>query len=179
MQTYFVCKLDACKGACCWEGDMGAPLEPEEVIQLQAEYKNIMPFITEAGKAVIADVGISTVYKQDKSVGTPLINGGPCVYMTKEADGSARCGIEQAWKAGATTMQKPISCHLYPVRTEKHDTFEAVNYDEWDICSAACSFGKSLKLPLYVFVKDALIRKYGEAFYHELDQAAKHLQQEE
>ncbi len=178
VESHFVCALESCKGACCWEGDMGAPLEDEEVAMLQQEYPNIRPFLTEEGQKVIQNEGPHALYKEDQSLGTPLINGGACAYMTLSEQGIARCGIEDAFNSGATVMNKPISCHLYPVRIEKMDHYDAVNYDRWDICSAACSKGKREQVPLYVFVKEALIRKYGEGFYRELDEAAGYLKAE-
>lgn len=172
----FVCNLDACKGACCWEGDAGAPLEPAEMEILDDAYEAVAPFLTDAGRMAIEAQGR---YVKDKEgdVGTTLVNNGPCAYMTLDEKGVAQCGIEQAWKAGATTFRKPISCHLYPIRIKSNPElhFEAMNYDRWEICSAACELGKSLQVPVYKFVKDALIRKYGEAFYEELDAAAEYM----
>ncbi len=172
----FVCNLDACKGACCWEGDAGAPLEPAELVILDEIYDTVAPFLTEAGRKAIGEQGR---YVRDKEgdVGTTLVNNGPCAYMTLDEKGTAQCGIEQAWKAGATTFRKPISCHLYPIRVKRNEElgFEALNYDRWDICSAACALGKSLKMPVYQFLKDALIRKYGEDFYEELEAGAEYL----
>jgi len=95
--------------------------------------------------------------------------------------GMAKCGIEQAYLAGATDFKKPISCHLYPIRVNADEKtgFEALNYDEWDICSAACQLGKKEQVPVYRFVKEALVRKYGEDFYEELDMIAKYVLREE
>jgi hypothetical protein len=95
--------------------------------------------------------------------------------MTLSADGKAQCGIEQAWQEGTIEFRKPISCHLYPIRVKANPQtgFEILNYDRWDICSAACTKGKAAQLPVYRFVKEALIRKYGNEFYDALDQYAK------
>ncbi len=169
----FVCNLNACKGACCWEGDYGAPLEENEKLTLEKIYGDVKPFLTEEGIKAIEEQGVFTYYKKEKEYGTPLIHKLACAYMTKDENGIAQCGIEQAHKAGKTDFRKPISCHLYPIRIKKYDGFEAVNYDSWDICSAACELGKQLKMPVYQFVKDALIRKYGEEFYKALEEAAK------
>lgn len=176
----FICNLDACKGACCWEGDYGAPLEQEELRTLERIYDDIRPFLSPAGQAVIESEGPYTYYEGDaREFGTPLINNGPCAYMTYDEHGVAQCGIERAHKAGATDFKKPISCHLYPIRVEHHEAtgMEALNYDRWDICSAACTLGKKHQIPVYQFLKEALIRKYGEDFYHQLDAAAKELPQ--
>jgi Protein of unknown function (DUF3109) len=174
IKQHFLCNLSACKGACCWEGDFGAPLEDTEKEILDKEYEAIKPFLSEAGKAAIAQEGKYTWYEEPKEFGTPLIQKAACAYMTYNELGIAQCGIEQAHKAGATHLLKPISCHLYPIRVNKDEDlgFEALNYDRWDICKAACSLGKKEKLPLYRFVKNAIIRKYGADFYEELDAAA-------
>ncbi|HHM20651.1 MAG TPA: DUF3109 family protein, partial [Bacteroidetes bacterium] len=107
--------------------------------------------------------------------GTALIDGRDCAFLIFEKNGVAKCGIEKAWEAGVVDFRKPVSCHLYPIRVVKNDKtgFEAINYDRWDICSAACKAGSKAKLPVYRFVKDALVRKYGTAFYEELDALAK------
>jgi Protein of unknown function (DUF3109) len=177
VEENFICNLDKCKGACCWEGDAGAPLETEELRILNRIYPQVRPFLTEEGKNVIDTEGGYKKDAYDGSYGTSLIDNGPCAFMTKDALGIAQCGIEQAWKAGATDFRKPISCHLYPIRISKNDIagFEALNYDRWEICSAACSLGNKHKVPVYQFLKDALIRKYGEEFYEELDASAHYL----
>lgn len=180
LEEEFVCNLSKCKGACCWEGDYGAPLEESERRTLEASIQDIAPFLNEKSLAEISRSGGTAFYDEPGFHGTTLMPNGACAYMTMDEQGIAQCGIEQAHKAGATKMQKPISCHLYPVRVKSNPVvdFEALNYDQWDICSAACSLGKSLKIPLYIFVKDALIRKYGKAFWKELDLIAKDLKSE-
>lgn len=173
----FLCNLDACKGACCWEGDFGAPLEAAELETLVNIYEEIKPFLLPEGIEVIEAQGVYVNYPDLKGPGTPLLENGACAYLTFEANGIAKCGIEKAAEAGVTDFKKPISCHLYPVRvaTNPEIGFEALNYDVWDICSAACTAGKKAKLPVYKFVKDAIVRKYGEDFYEELDAAAGYL----
>lgn len=174
----FLCQLDACKGACCWEGDWGAPLEDAEIKVLEAAHHKIKPFLDQEGIDVIEHQGVATWYEEPQEYGTSLLPNGACAYMTIDQEGKAHCGIEQAYNAEVIDFKKPISCHLYPIRVESKPTlnFEAMNYDRWDICSAACSNGKKAKLPVYRFAKDALIRKYGEDFYNELDAAAQHLE---
>ena len=103
---------------------------------------------------------------------TPLRDGKECAYTVFDEKGTAMCGIELAWKEGKTSFRKPISCHLYPIRTKRYSEFEAVNYERWNICSPACSLGKELKVPVFKFTKDALIRKYGEQWYAALEEAA-------
>lgn len=171
VEEQFLCQLDACKGACCWEGDFGAPLEEEEKEILDTIYDTIKGRLSEVAKSIIEEKGKHIYYKEMEAHGTPLLENGACVYMTRDENGIAGCGIEQAYNDGDIDFQKPISCHLYPIRvtSNKESGFEALNYDRWDICSAACSAGKKAKLPLYQFAKSALVRKYGEDFYDELD----------
>ncbi|MCS7035082.1 MAG: DUF3109 family protein [Saprospiraceae bacterium] len=180
VEEYFACQLSACKGACCWEGDSGAPLEPAETATLEAIYEQIKPFLSPAGIAAIERQGKYVRYEESDEYGTPLIDGGPCAYMVLGADGIAQCGIERAYRAGATDFQKPISCHLYPVRVNHNPEtgFEALNYHQWDICSAACQRGEAEKIPLYQFVREALVRKYGQEFYDALEGAAEFWRQQ-
>ncbi len=170
----FICDLDACKGACCWEGDFGAPLEKEELAILEKIYEATKPYLTKEGIDVIGQKGLYVYYDEAQEYGTSLLANGACTFLTYEPNGTAKCGIEKAYEAGAIDYKKPISCHLYPIRTKEEDHFKALNYDEWDICSAACKLGQKEQLPVYKFVKDAIIRKYGAEFYEELDAAAEH-----
>ncbi len=178
LSAYFVCNLSACKGACCWEGEYGAPLETAELHTLEAIYDRVAPFLSPAGKEVIAREGLYTYYKDMKTYGTPLLDDGSCAYLTYGSDGVALCGLERAWREGASPFRKPISCHLYPIRVS-HDRktgFETLRYDRWDICSAACSLGKRESVPLYVFAREALERAYGPEFYQELEAMASYLE---
>lgn len=177
IEEQFACNLNACKGACCWEGDFGAPLEDPEVQFLIQHYEKISPFLTEAGKAIIEQKGVYTYFEEPKENGTTLLENGACAFMTYNELGIALCGIEAAYRAGEIEFKKPISCHLYPIRINKDENaiFEGLNYDRWDICSAACDKGKSEKIAVYEFAKEALIRKYGVDFYEELDAAAKYI----
>ena len=173
----FVCNLTACKGACCWEGDYGAPLEDEEVPVLEEIYEQVKPYMTEAGRRVVEEQGVAVIYKDNNEFGTPLINGGACAFLVFDRGGVAKCAIEQAYLEGKTTYKKPISCHLYPIRVTRNRKvgYEALNYDEWDICSAACEKGEREKVPVYEFLREALVRRYGNEFYEELDAAARYL----
>lgn len=177
LTEHFLCNLNACKGACCWEGDFGAPLEDAELATLVNIYEDIKPFLRPEGIRAIEMQGLFVNYPDLKGPGTPLLENGACAYLTFEPNGIAKCGIEKACEAGVTDFKKPISCHLYPVRVAVTPEvgFEALNYDVWDICSAACTAGKKEKLPVYQFVKAAIVRKYGEDFYEELDAAAEYL----
>jgi len=177
LEESFACNLDACKGACCWEGDWGAPLETEELQVLEQDYPAIAPFLDDRGRNTIEQEGPYTWYEQAKSYGTPLKSSAACAYLVYDRQGIGQCGIELAWKAGATSFPKPVSCHLYPVRaqTDPHTGMETLRYDRWDICRAACEKGKKEDIPIFRFVRTALIRKYGEAWYEELEAAADHL----
>jgi Fe-S-cluster containining protein len=177
IEEQFLCNLNACKGACCWEGDSGAPLDVEELPILDKIYPIVKPFLTKEGIQVIEKEGAYKYWEEAEEYGTNLVNNGPCVFISYDELGIAKCGIEKAHQAGLIDFKKPISCHLYPIRIRKNEEkdFEALNYDEWEICSAACEAGKKAQLPIYQFVKDAIIRKYGKEFYEELDAAAEYL----
>ncbi|MFQ3369096.1 MAG: hypothetical protein ACI8PF_000384 [Flavobacteriaceae bacterium] len=171
IENDFVCNLSACKGACCVEGDAGAPLESHEV----AKIKEVYPII----KQYLSDTSITEINQQGNFITTtagdletPLVNGKECVYLTFDQNKTALCSFEKAYKAGLISWRKPISCHLYPVRTKDFSEFISVNYDKWDICDDACILGKELKVPVYKFVKEALIRKFGKEWYSELELAA-------
>lgn len=176
LETYFMCNLDACKGACCWEGDWGAPLEKKEVKILADILDQVKPYLSEESLAILEEKGPIEYFKEPKFTGTSLHANGACVFLTKDKDGIFKCGIETAYDDGKIEFRKPISCHLYPIRVNKNEDigFEALNYDKWDICNPACSFGEKHKMPLYKFAKDALIRAYGENFYQELEAANEH-----
>ncbi len=177
VEKRFVCNLKKCKGACCIEGDGGAPLEVDELKLLEDNYELIKPFMTEKGISAVEEKGVHVFEKDDEytGYGTPLIgNTGACAYVKVDEKGDAQCTIEQAFNEGVINFHKPISCHLYPIRIKEYETITAVNYEVWEVCDDACSLGKTLEIPTYVFVKDALIRKFGEAFYKELENAVQY-----
>jgi len=163
----FVCNLEKCKGACCVEGDFGAPLLEEELAILEEIYPKIKKYLSARGIEEIKKQGTHTVDDEGDLV-TPVIGGRECVYAVYDKQGILKCGIEAAHKDGAIDWKKPISCHLYPIRITQKKNFEAVNYHKWHICSPACALGKELQVPVYKFLKDPLIRKYGQAWYDEL-----------
>ncbi len=174
VEEHFICNLKACKGACCVAGDGGAPLEEEELGILDDIYDDIETYLTEAGKEVIKKQGkyIPAPTGDYTDFSTPLINGAACAYINYNKLGIAECAIQKAYQDGIVDFEKPISCHLYPIRITKYNDFEAVNYNEWEICKAACQLGKEQQVPLYQFLKAPLIRKYGTEFYRQLDEAA-------
>ena len=171
----FVCNLSACKGACCIDGEAGAPVEEAEKQILEDIYPLVKPFLRPEGIAAIEAQG-TWVIGEDGEPETPLINGADCAYVTFDKRGTALCGIEEAYNQGEITWKKPISCHLYPVRVQDYSEFAAVNYHHWHICDPACSLGAELQVPVYKFVKDALVRKFGEDWYEELEKTAKELE---
>lgn len=174
----FVCDLNACKGACCVKGDYGAPLEKEELEIIDKIYDKVTPYMTPAGIAAVEKQGRYLLYEKKEWV-TPLIKGKECAYTYFEKDGTAKCAIEQAYYDGKVDWKKPISCHLYPIRITKQRTgTEAINYDRWSICKAACKLGESLKVPVYKFLKESLTRKYGEEWYKQLEIAASMLEEQ-
>ncbi len=174
LEKEFVCNIGACKGECCVSGEAGAPVTEEEVQILKDIYPKVKPFLRPEGIAVIEAEGTHVLSKRNE-LETPLVNGAECVYVTFKDNGTASCGIEDAYNAGEISWKKPISCHLYPVRVQDYSEFAAVNYHKWPICNDACTLGKELKVPVYKFVKEALIRKFGEHWYAELEKvAAKH-----
>jgi hypothetical protein len=163
----FICDLEKCKGACCVEGESGAPLDEEELPVFEKIYKKVKPYLTNDGIKAIEEQGLYVKDSDDDWV-TPLMwPGGPCAYTIFEK-GIAYCGIEKAWRDGKIKFQKPVSCHLYPIRIEKMRAGEALNYHRWELCSAACKLGKKKKVRVYEFLKTALIRKYGEKWYDKL-----------
>ncbi|HOX81846.1 MAG TPA: DUF3109 family protein [Chryseolinea sp.] len=163
----FVCNLEKCKGACCVEGDYGAPLLQEELAILEEIYPKVKKYLSPEGIREIEKQGTSTV-DDDGELCTPIISGRECVYAIYDDKKILKCGIEQAHKAGDIEWKKPISCHLYPIRVTKKKDFEALNYNKWHICTPACALGKELQVPVYKFLRDPLIRKYGEPWYNEL-----------
>ncbi|HAD96832.1 MAG TPA: DUF3109 domain-containing protein [Cryomorphaceae bacterium] len=172
LEKEFVCNLSACKGACCVEGDAGAPLETAEVRLLEEIYKDVAPYLREEGRQTIEKQGVAIRDPYDGEWVTPLVNGAECAYVIFDEKGVSKCGIEKAWEQGAVNWQKPVSCHLYPIRITRYPSYDAVNYHRWQICSPACDLGKQLEVPVYKFVKDALIRKYGSEWYAELEEVA-------
>ena len=170
----FVCNLNACKGSCCVEGEAGAPLEQYETEYIEKNYKAIAPFLSEKGRASIENQG-KFISLGKGEFETPLVENKECAYVVYGFNGVAQCGIENAFHAKKIDLKKPISCHLYPVRVKEYSEFKSVNYHRWHICSGACELGESLKIPIYQFVKDALIRKFGKKWYAELELAAQEM----
>ena len=174
LEKEFVCNLSACKGACCVDGDAGAPLSEAETKILEDIYPKVKPFLRKEGIAAIEAQG-TWAKGTDGDLETPLIDNKDCAYVIFDGK-TALCGIEQAYNQGVVDWKKPVSCHLYPIRVKDFTEFAAVNYDKWDICSDACELGKELQVPVYKFVKEALIRRFGIDWYTELEQVAEEWQ---
>jgi len=165
-QVKFVCNVKKCKGACCVEGDAGAPLLDEEISELEDNIDSIRSYMTENGLQTVDELGVFD-YDDVGQFVTPLINGRECAFANF-TDGIAWCAIEKAWEDGKSTFRKPVSCHLYPVRISSYKDFDAVNYHEWHICKPALVHGRRLDVPLYKFLKDSLTRRYGKEWYDKL-----------
>jgi len=160
------------------DGDAGAPLSDEELKNIDEIYEGVLPYLSEENKMEIKRQG-KYVYDQEFGWVTPTIKSKICVYGIKDKNGVVKCGIEAAYNDGKVQWKKPISCHLFPIRIKesRNKQTEYVNYEpREDLCKAGCTLGKKLKVPVYVFLKDALVRKYGPKFYEALEATAKHLE---
>lgn len=162
----FACDLGACKGACCVEGESGAPLEERELAILEEVFDTVKPRLRPEALKVIEEVGLFEV-DGDGDFVTPIIGGRECVYATFDADGTAKCAFEQAWRDGEIDWPKPISCHLYPVRLKELHDFTALNYHRWPICEGARTCGAKAGISVLEFCKTALVRRFGQAWYDE------------
>ena len=177
VEEQFVCDLTKCKGGCCEDGDAGAPLETAELNHLINFYDTIKEYMSAAGIREIEKVG-KYVYDREFGWVTPTVGGKICAYGYRDKQGIIKCAIEQAYNDDKISWKKPISCHLFPIRTTKSKDGESefVNYEpREDLCAAACKLGKKLKVPAYIFLKEAIIRQYGKEFFETLDATAKHL----
>jgi len=170
IEKEFSCDMFACKGACCVAGDSGAPLEPDEILAIENAMPSISNFLSEKSLEVIEKSGIAVI-DSDGDLVTPLLNQKECAFVVFK-NGIAECAIEKSWEKGICTLQKPISCHLYPIRLKKYNSFTAVNYHPWEICNPAIKNGKINQKHIYEFAKSALIRKFGKEWYHQLCLAA-------
>lgn len=176
VEEQFVCDLNKCKGGCCVDGDAGAPLENKELKELEEAYEAVLPYLSQESKN---EIEIKGKYVYDKEFGwvTPTLNSSICAYGITGENGIVKCGIEQAYNHGKIKWKKPISCHLYPIRIKKSSNgkTEYVNYEpREDLCKAACTLGTKLKVPVYIFLKDSILRKFGEEFYNTLSATAQH-----
>lgn len=164
---FFVCDIEKCKGACCVEGDLGAPLEEVELPILDEIFEKIKPYLSPEGVKAIEEQG-KYIKDWEGDYSTTTIDEKECAYAVYDKKGILQCGIEQAYNDGVIDFKKPISCHLYPIRITKYESYHAINYDRWSICSDACALGDKLGVEVYKFLKEPLIRAYGEAWYEQL-----------
>ncbi len=174
LENKFVCNLNACKGICCIEGDAGAPLDEDELERLEEVYPLVKEYLS--AKAISALKENLYTVDSDGEFVTQLVDGKECAFVSFKEDGTTQCSIEQAYLDGKTDYKKPISCHLFPVRLNKYEAFTAVNYAYWDVCDDACVLGEQLGVPTYKFLKDPLIRKFGEKWYEELELIDQHME---
>ncbi|MBL7763442.1 MAG: DUF3109 family protein [Chitinophagaceae bacterium] len=177
VEKQFVCDLSKCKGGCCEEGDAGAPLEDEELDIIISVYEDVKPYIPEASLIEIEKKG-KYVYHKEFGWVTPTLGSDSeiCVYGKRDEKGVIKCAFEQAYYDGKISWKKPISCHLFPIIASKgkHGDYEKVNYEpRQKLCNPACGLGKKLKVPVYEFLKESLVRKYGQEFYDVLETIAK------
>lgn len=171
----FVCNLNACKGECCVAGDSGAPLEKSEILILKEIYPKIKSHIPSEGIAAIEQLGLHVVDEDGDDV-TPLVDGNKhCAFVYFDDQQVAKCSIEKAYYDGVVEFKKPISCHLYPIRITQYKTYTAVNYHKWEVCNDACILGRELKVPVYQFLKEPLIRRFGNDWYEALEIAAQEM----
>ena len=170
LDVQFICNLAKCKGECCIAGDAGAPMEEEEISMLEDYIDEIKPYMSEQGLKVIEKDGVFD-YDEDGEFVTPLVNHAECAFVYLK-NGIGWCAIEKAHNDGKINFLKPLSCHLYPVRITKHDSFDAINYHKWPICKPALKKGSRAGMPLYKFLKDPLTKRFGEEWYAELERLA-------
>lgn len=173
-EKHFLCDILKCKGACCIEGDSGAPLTDDEAIQIELDYDTFSYLLPKKHKREVEKQGHSLI-DCDGDLVTPLVDDRQCVYSYYNDKGILKCAIEKAHFEGKTDFRKPLSCHLFPIRITEYKRFDAVNYQELDICKPGRECGSSEKLPIYKFLKDPLIKKYGEKWYEDVEAAAVHL----
>ena len=177
LREKFLCNLDACKGECCIEGDAGAPVEFEEVEKLEEVLPVIWDELSPEARAVIDAQGVVYTDEEVYSL-TSIINNKACVFTCYDGKGCCYCAIEKAYREGKTDFYKPVSCHLYPIRIGDYGPYKAVNYHRWDVCKAAVLLGRKEDVPVYKFLKEPLIRKFGEDWYAELELAAEEMKKQ-
>ncbi len=172
LKAWFICDLPRCKGDCCVKGDTGAPLDESEISLLEDNIDNIKPFMSQRGIAIVEQSGVFD-YDENGNFVTPLINDQECAFTGFHENGVSYCTIEKAYEAGKSSFRKPVSCHLYPLRLVEKDGFIHVNYHHWSICVPAIRKGEASGVALYRFLKEALIRRFGTAWYAKLEKEAK------
>lgn len=173
----FCCDLSCCKGVCCIEGDAGAPITIDEVAAIENLLPEIEQHLSPEAKDVISKQGVAYTDASGDLV-TSIVNGKDCVFTCYGSDGCCFCAIERAFREGRTSFMKPLSCHLYPIRITKVGSYKALNYNRWDICKASVIKGKREGIPVYKFLKEPLIRCFGEEWYNELETVVEELKKQ-
>jgi len=176
LQKHFCCDLPKCLGACCVQGQSGAPLDKDEIPILEDILETITPYLKPEGVKSIQEQGVA-IFDSDHDLVTPLIDGKECAYCINE-NGISLCGIEKAWFDKKVDFRKPISCHLYPIRVKNYTSFIGLNYDQWDVCEPARKLGGGISMHIYKYLEDAITRAYGRDFYSQMEEAAKLLESE-
>jgi hypothetical protein len=176
IERYFCCDLCECRGTCCIEGESGAPLTKQEFDYLRKILPLLWDNLSPKAKEVINKQGIAYIDRENDIV-TSIIDGKDCVFTCYDENAVCKCAIEKAYNEGCIAFKKPVSCHLYPVRVKQYRDYKAVNYHRWKICRAAEMLGEQKEIFVYQFLKEALIRKFGEEWYNALDACAKEYHQ--
>ena len=175
LTEYFCCDLEACKGICCVEGDSGAPLTLDEVGEMENVLDEVWPDLSAQAQSVIDRQGVAYTDAEGDLV-TSIVQGRDCVFTCYGTDGCCYCASDKAFREGRTAWDKPISCALYPIREKQfRDGSVGLQYHRWDICRPAVEKGRRLNLKLYQFLKAPLVRRFGQAWYDELCEAAQQL----
>lgn len=177
LKEFFACDVLKCKGACCIEGDKGAPVSKAEVKEIEKILPTVFEELTDEHKDFINENGFYEV-DDDGELVTTCLDDGKCCFVVEQPNGILNCGIENAYYKNKVDFIKPISCHMYPVRVKDYGTYTALNYHQWYLCSDACDKGNSEQIKVYEFVKTALVRKFGEEWYDGLEQIDKQLNAE-
>jgi hypothetical protein len=168
----FICNLAKCKGQCCVDGESGAPLTRKEYDEINEILPAIWHYLSAEARQLIEKQGIAYTDRDGELV-TSIINGKECVFTYFDADGVCKCAIDTAYREGQIAVSKPVSCHLYPIRLQEYAEFTAVNYHRWSVCRAAVRLGRKEGVPLYRFLKEPLVQKFGEEWYNEVCEVAK------
>lgn len=174
----FACDYAACRGACCVEGDSGAPLTEEEVTLLKKHLPKVKHLLSPQAKQIIEEQGVSYIDEEGDLV-TSIVNGKDCVFTTYDDEGNCLCAYEKMYYAGEIDWIKPMSCQLYPIRLTHYSSFTAVNYHKWSVCKSALKRGRREGTPVYKFLEGPLKRVFGEEWYAELEEAARLLKEAE
>ena len=177
----FCCDLEACGGACCIEGDAGAPVTEEETAEIEAALDAAWPMLSAQAQAVVDKQGVAYTDQEGELV-TSIVNGKDCVFTYYNyppveveglPEGCCLCALEKVCREGRTRFMKPISCALYPIREKRFGGgLVGLNLHRWAVCDAAYKKGRELDIPVYRFLREPLVRRFGEEWYAELETVA-------